>query len=150
LIPHSQITNIYLLGLAVGYGGKLATDDTGYLPDVLVVDPLNLAHESHWQNSAVKDYQTINNLFNSQDYHWTLFIGHLVIEQLLKAVYVKNIDINPPKTHKLAQLAERSLHDSSPKRYLHIISLKKRQGGGILSMGLTPLSFLSLFERKPT
>jgi len=61
----------------------------------------------YWQNSAVKDCQTMNNLFNSQDYHWALFIGHLVIEKLLKAVYVKNIDINPPKTNNLAQLVER-------------------------------------------
>jgi toxin-antitoxin system PIN domain toxin len=28
LIPHTQITDIYLLGLAVRYGGKLATFDT--------------------------------------------------------------------------------------------------------------------------
>ena len=128
----------------------MAPDDTEYLLDVLVVYPLNLAHESHWQSSAAKDFQTIKNLFNSQNYPWALFLGHLLIEQLLKVVYIKKIDINPPKTHKLAQLLERGLQDSSPKRYLHRICLKKRQGGGILSVGLTPLSFLSLFERKLT
>ena len=29
------------------------------------------------------------NLFWSGDYNWALFLGHLVIEKLLKALYVK-------------------------------------------------------------
>jgi HEPN domain-containing protein len=61
----------------------------------------------YWRESALKDCETMHHLFASQDYHWALFIGHLVIEKLLKAVYVKNIDINPPKTHDLSRLAER-------------------------------------------
>lgn len=55
----------------------------------------------------MKDYETMQHLFVSRDYHWALFMGHLVIEKLLKAIYVKNVDINPPKSHNLSQLAVR-------------------------------------------
>jgi HEPN domain-containing protein len=61
---------------------------------------------NYWQVSAMKDYETMRHLFDSQDYHWSLFMGHLVIEKLLKALYVKNINLNPPKTHDLSKLAE--------------------------------------------
>lgn len=36
---------------------------------------------------------------------WSLFIGHLVIEKLLKANYVKMVDFNVPRTHDLLKLA---------------------------------------------
>jgi len=40
---------------------------------------------SYWIESSDKNFQTMGNLFNSGDYDWSLFIGHLVIEKLLKA-----------------------------------------------------------------
>jgi len=39
-----------------------------------------------WTDSAGSDFLTMINLFNSKDYHWSLFMGHLVIEKLLKAL----------------------------------------------------------------
>ena len=42
-----------------------------------------------WKDSSEKDYRTMKNLLNSGDYNWAMFLGHLVIEKLLKAVYVK-------------------------------------------------------------
>lgn len=62
----------------------------------------------YWHNTSDSDFKTMNNLFKSKDYHWSLFIGHLVIEKLLKGIYVKNIDTNPPKTHDLLRLAEQA------------------------------------------
>ncbi len=56
------------------------------------------------------------NLYESKDYHWSLFIGHLVLEKLLKAVYVKNVDNNPPRTHDLLRLADKALISSSDKQ----------------------------------
>lgn len=50
----------------------------------------------------------MNHLYDSRDYHWSLFIGHLVIEKLLKAMYIQNVDINPPKLHDLLRLAEKA------------------------------------------
>ena len=47
-------------------------------------------------------------LYDTKDYHWALFIGHLVIEKLLKALYVKNCDNNVPRIHDLLRLAEQA------------------------------------------
>ncbi|QPM69048.1 HEPN domain-containing protein [Atribacter laminatus] len=63
---------------------------------------------SYWIESANRDYQTMLNLYQSKDYHWSLFIGHLIIEKLIKAIYVKNINENPPRTHDLVRLAEKA------------------------------------------
>ncbi|CEO88207.1 HEPN domain protein (fragment) [Syntrophaceticus schinkii] len=62
----------------------------------------------YWVETANRDYETMLNLYKSRDYLWSLFIGHLVIEKLIKAVYVKNINDNPPRTHDLLRLAERA------------------------------------------
>lgn len=35
-------------------------------------------------------------------------MGHLVIEKLIKGIYVNNIDDNPPRIHDLLRLAEKS------------------------------------------
>ncbi len=50
----------------------------------------------------------MEHLFEKGDYTWALFVGHLVIEKLLKAYYVKNIDIHPPLIHNLLRIAEKS------------------------------------------
>lgn len=34
----------------------------------------------YWIDSSDKDFLTMNHLFQKKDYHWSLFIGHLVIE----------------------------------------------------------------------
>ncbi len=47
----------------------------------------------------------MNNLFESKDYIWCLFLGHLVIEKLLKALAVKNNIETVPKIHDLNKLA---------------------------------------------
>jgi HEPN domain-containing protein len=62
----------------------------------------------YWIKTAEDDYKTMINLYNSGDYTWSLFIGHLVIEKILKATYIKNADENPPKTHDLLRLAEKA------------------------------------------
>ena len=62
----------------------------------------------YWVETSNQDYKTMLNLYESKDYHWSLFIGHLVIEKLLKSIYVKNIDDNPPRIHDLLRLAEKA------------------------------------------
>ncbi|MHB9070725.1 MAG: HEPN domain-containing protein [Sedimentisphaerales bacterium] len=61
----------------------------------------------YWVDTSDRDYKTMETLFNSSDYHWGLFVGHLVLEKLLKAIYVQNIDINPPRIHDLVRLTEK-------------------------------------------
>jgi HEPN domain-containing protein len=60
----------------------------------------------YWEETSDKDYITMQHLYNSGDYHWSLFIGHIVIEKLLKACYVKFIDDKVPFTHDLLRLAK--------------------------------------------
>jgi HEPN domain-containing protein len=61
----------------------------------------------YWISSAENDYKTMKNLFSSGDYSWSLFIGHLVIEKMLKALYVQNINEAVPKTHDLCRLVDK-------------------------------------------
>ena len=62
----------------------------------------------YWINSSDKDFLAMKHLFESQDYSWALFIGHLVIEKLIKAYYVKSVADNPPRHHNLLYLAEKT------------------------------------------
>ncbi|MHB1665268.1 MAG: HEPN domain-containing protein [bacterium] len=58
-----------------------------------------------WIESSDKDYESMLNMYNIKEYCYALFVGHLVIEKLLKAHYVKNIGINIPRIHDLEKLA---------------------------------------------
>lgn len=42
----------------------------------------------HWIESAEQDRVVMNHLFTGSHYVWCLFVGHLVIEKLLKAYYI--------------------------------------------------------------
>lgn len=79
---------------------------------------------THWIQSADKDYQAMTHLLEKGDYTWALFIGHLLIEKLLKAIYtVKHLG-NPPFTHDLLRLAEKCSLDlnETQKDVLDIIT----------------------------
>jgi HEPN domain-containing protein len=64
----------------------------------------------YWTETSDSDYNTMIHLFEAKDYHWSLFIGHLVIEKLIKALYVKNNEEyeNIPRAHDLLYLAEKA------------------------------------------
>ena len=46
-------------------------------------------------------------MFQSKRYSWSLFVGHLMIEKLLKALYVKINTDHPPFVHNLLRLSEK-------------------------------------------
>ena len=48
------------------------------------------------------------NLYGTQNISWALFMGHLVIEKLLKALYVKNKDEYPSLIHDLRRICEKA------------------------------------------
>jgi HEPN domain-containing protein len=50
----------------------------------------------------------MNYLYKGKNYPWALFIGHIVIEKLLKAYYTRNIDTNTPYLHDLLRIAEKA------------------------------------------
>ena len=64
---------------------------------------------NYWIESSDRDYESMEKNFETEQYTWALFIGHLTIEKLLKAIYAKVNKDNPypPKIHNLNILAER-------------------------------------------
>jgi HEPN domain-containing protein len=60
---------------------------------------------SYWIEGSDKDFGLMIHLYKKKYYNWSLFFGHLVTEKLLKALYVKNIDIKHPYDHDLLRLA---------------------------------------------
>ncbi len=67
-------------------------------------------HIKYWLNSAEHDLDTSTTLMAAGKYDWALFIGHLILEKLLKAIYVQTNDNKiPPKIHNLVRLAELSM-----------------------------------------
>jgi len=67
-------------------------------------------HVAYWLQSAKHDLDTAESLLIADKYDWCLFIGHLVLEKVLKAIFVFNNENKiPPKTHNLVKLAELSL-----------------------------------------
>ncbi len=69
-------------------------------------------HIEYWLESAEHDWDTAKSLFSSGKYDWSLFVGHLVLEKTLKALFVQdNNNQLPPKTHNLIKIAKHtSIH----------------------------------------
>lgn len=63
-------------------------------------------HIRFWLDSAEHDWDTAKSLFAAKKYDWCLFVGHLVLEKILKALFIQdNNNQLPPKTHNLIKLA---------------------------------------------
>lgn len=66
-------------------------------------------HIKYWRESAHHDMESSEIIFTSGRYDWCLFVGHLALEKMLKAIFVDRTDNNmPPKIHNLVRLAELS------------------------------------------
>ena len=63
---------------------------------------------NHWIESSEKDFKAMIDLYQTQNNNWALFMGHLVIEKLLKAVYVKSKGEFPPMIHDLRRICEKA------------------------------------------
>ena len=59
----------------------------------------------YWVTSAEHDLDVAETLFQSKKYDWCLFLGHLVLEKILKALYVQNIGKTAPRIHDLVRIA---------------------------------------------
>ena len=64
---------------------------------------------NYWVKSSDRDYESMKKNLETEQYTWSLFIGHLMLEKLLKAIYAKVNSNNPypPKIHNLNILAEK-------------------------------------------
>lgn len=58
----------------------------------------------YWKKSASHDLETAEALIKAKKFGWALFLGHLVLEKILKALFVKKKEVFPPKTHNLVLL----------------------------------------------
>lgn len=62
----------------------------------------------HWIDTSEEDFQTMLSLYDSKSYGWSLFLGHISVEKLLKAFYVSKYKKHAPFLHNLYRLAELS------------------------------------------
>lgn len=63
---------------------------------------------NHWIESSDNDFKAMIDLYQTRNNNWALFMGHLVIEKLLKALYVKSKDEFPPMIHDLRRICEKA------------------------------------------
>ena len=62
-------------------------------------------HIDHWLNTAKEDEITMDLLFKDGRYTHCLFFGHLYIEKICKALWIKNNRGNtPPYIHNLVRI----------------------------------------------
>jgi HEPN domain-containing protein len=72
----------------------------------------------YWIDSSDDDYDTMIAMFDSKRYSWSMFVGHLMIEKLLKALYVKTNNDYPPYIHNLLRLSEKCSLDLDEEQRL--------------------------------
>jgi HEPN domain-containing protein len=63
---------------------------------------------SYWLDGAKYDLGVANAMFKSKKYPYALFMGHLSLEKLLKALVVRHTKNHAPFSHSLPLLADKS------------------------------------------
>ncbi len=63
---------------------------------------------SYWVEGGEYDLGVATAMLKAKKYPYTLFMGHLALEKLLKALVVKKTRAHAPFTHSLPYLLERS------------------------------------------
>jgi len=58
----------------------------------------------YWTEMSDNDFETMIDLYSMKRFNWALFLGHLVIEKLIKAVFVLKNRKHPPFIHDLLKL----------------------------------------------
>src|SRR3990170_2795137 len=61
----------------------------------------------YWLEGAEYDMDVAKALYEKKKYPYALFMGHLALEKLLKALVVKTTQQHAPYTHSLTHLAEK-------------------------------------------
>ena len=57
---------------------------------------------------SYKKLKVADHLFEKKDFSYSLFFGHLAVEKMIKAIYVKKKDEHAPHIHNLVRLAEQA------------------------------------------
>lgn len=62
----------------------------------------------YWLEEAEEALKVADHLFEKKDFSYSLFFGHLVVEKIIKAIYVKKRNEHAPQIHNLLRLAEQA------------------------------------------
>ena len=85
-----------------------------YLTKSLLAKMEKKDYIEYWIKTSEYDLSSMQSNFDSGNYDWGLFIGHLSLEKILKALWVKNNSSDfPPKTHNLNKIADEAKYPSS-------------------------------------
>jgi HEPN domain-containing protein len=81
---------------------------------------------NNWIQSADYDFKTASHMFKSGRYIYVVFLCHLSIEKILKAVVCKQCRQMPPYTHNLNRLIELAdiVIESTHQEFINQISLQ--------------------------
>jgi HEPN domain-containing protein len=63
-------------------------------------------HVEYWLAQSDNDLLAAESMLEKGHYTWSLFIGHLVLEKILKAIYVGEHQKMAPRIHDLVKLAK--------------------------------------------
>jgi HEPN domain-containing protein len=78
----------------------------------------------YWVKTSEDDLFSMESIFNSGNYDWSLFIGHLSLEKILKALWVKNnVSDIPPKTHNLKKIADEAKYMMSEEEAILLLEI---------------------------
>lgn len=79
----------------------------------------------HWSSMADYDMKTAQSMFDAKRYPYALFMCHLSIEKLLKAIIVKQTSEHAPYTHNLIELGKTSGIDFKAEQQTLLADLKE-------------------------
>ena len=77
----------------------------------------------YWIDSSDEDFETMNAMYESKRYSWSMFVGHLMIEKLLKALYLSRNSDFPPFIHNLTRLAEKCHLELNEQQRLFFVTV---------------------------
>ena len=67
----------------------------------------------YWSKTAEGDYETMLYLFKGKRYSYSLFLGHIILEKILKALVTQETKEQAEYTHDLARLYKAAKIDLS-------------------------------------
>lgn len=80
-----------------------------------------LDYIKYWIKTSADDLISMESVFIAGRYDWSLYIGHLALEKILKAVWVKNNESNiPTKTHNLLKISEEAKLEFNEEQILFL------------------------------
>ncbi|MDP4116541.1 MAG: HEPN domain-containing protein [Bacteroidota bacterium] len=82
----------------------------------------------YWVKTSECDLSSMQTIFQAGKYDWSLFIGHLALEKILKALWIKDNERNfPPKSHNLLKLAEETSYKPDEGKKILLVRITSFQ-----------------------